>query len=215
MEKEINIDDLVRMAKNDIEEAIIYKFKSDESELAKNIYKYLFDFYEEKNFSGDVIFTWKSPSLVQDGDYIGKRTEKVENEVVVGNIFPSFITNRKYSLNFNRNACYGDFPHDYFDIYLDHVAKYAYNENVLNIKEYYPLKRAILYESNKKYFGRFESFNDFLSKNYLMEIWESAVESPFSDMEFEQFKKVSKELMKKRGKEMLNKLVLKYPLKVR
>lgn len=40
----------------------------------------------------------------------------------------------------NRNGCMGDFPHDFFDIYLDHVAKYAYEQKVNNIKEYYPLK---------------------------------------------------------------------------
>ena len=47
--------------------------------LAKSIYERLFDFYCEDEFSGDVIFTWQSPSLVKDGVYIGKRNCVVIN----------------------------------------------------------------------------------------------------------------------------------------
>ena len=101
---EISLIDLINMAKNDIIEAAKYnKFESDNNELAKSIYRHLFDFYREDKFSGDVIFTWKSPSLVKEGDYIGKRDLKVENEIVIGNIFPNYLTNAKYSLNMNRN----------------------------------------------------------------------------------------------------------------
>ena len=206
---EISLMELINMARDNIEAAASYnKFKSDNEELAKSIYARLFDFYCEENFSGDVIFTWKSPSLVIDGNYIGKRDSKVENEIVIGNIFPNYKTNAKYSLNLNRNGAFGDFPHDYFDIYLAHIAKYAYGENILEIKEYYPLKRAILFESNKRYFNRFEGFNDFLSRNYLEEIWEASILRPFSDMEFEEYKVVSTTLMKNRGIKMLNKLCM-------
>ncbi len=88
----------------------------------------------------------------------------VDNLRVIGNIFPNYLTNRKYSLNMNRNVCIGDFPHDFFDIYLDHVAKYAYEQKVHNIKEYYPLKRAILHQENALYFRFFSNFDDFLEK---------------------------------------------------
>ena len=206
MDKIKTVDALIEMAKNDIEKAACYMIESDQDPLAKEIYKKLFDFYDDKDFSGDVIFTWKSPSLVKEGCYIGRRDCKVENKIVIGNIFPNYITNKKYSLNLNRNGHYGSFPHDYFDIYLDHVAKYAFQEDISDIKEYYPLKRAITYKENMSYFKKYRNFNEFLEKNYLVEIWEKAKDTPFSDMEFEEFVKASSGLMKDRGKQMLNKL---------
>ena len=121
----MNIEELVCMAKGNIDKAAKYEMESDECELAKSIYKQLFDFYSEEEFSGDIIFTWKSPSLVKNGDYIGRRDSKIDNARVIGNIFPNHKSERKYSLNLKRNGNYGDFPQDYFDIYLDHVAKYA------------------------------------------------------------------------------------------
>ena len=205
---EISIEALIDMAKNNIEEASMYnKFKSDNDKLAKSIYEKLFDFYCEEKFSGDVIFTWKSPSLVREGVYVGKRKGVIENDIVIGNIFPNFITNRKFSLNYNRNGVYGSFPHDFFDIYLTHVAKYAYDENISEIKEYYPLKRAIHFEDNMNYFKKFNGFRDFLARNYLEEIWEMSKETAFSDMEFEEFKTIATNLMKNRGMKMLNKLI--------
>lgn len=204
---EISIEELIDMAINNIEEASMYnKFKSDNDKLAKSIYGRLFDFYCEDEFSGDVIFTWQSPSLVKDGVYIGKRNCVIENEIVIGNIFPNFKTNRKFSLNYNRNGVYGSFPHDYFDIYLAHVAKYAYGESISEIKEYYPLKRAICFENNMNYFRKFDGFHDFLARHYLEEIWVASKETAFSDMEFEEFKKTATNLMKNRGIQMLNKL---------
>ena len=107
----------------------------------------------------------------------------------------------------NRNGHFGDFPHDYFDIYLDHIAKYIYDINRPDIKEYYPLKRAILDEKNKEYFQQFDSFEDFLEKNYLEEIWESMEGRSFSDMEFDKFKDVSADLMYQRGERMLKILI--------
>lgn len=207
MNKIKTVDALIEIAKKDEEEAACYIIGSDQNTLAKEIYKKLFDFYDDKDFSGDVIFTWKSPSLVKEGCYIGRRDCKVENKIVIGNIFPNCKTNKKYSLNLNRNGYYGSFPHDYFDIYLEHVAKYAFQENVANIKEYYPLKRAITYEENMSYFKKFRNFKEFLKKNYLVEIWEKAGDTPFSDMEFEEFVKVSSRLMKDRGIQMLKKLM--------
>ncbi|HEV0478189.1 TPA: hypothetical protein VXB93_001209, partial [Streptococcus pneumoniae] len=124
------------MSEVDFNEAVNYEFTSDTCQLVNSIYQSLFKFFDKKNFSGDLIFTWKSPSLVKEGDYIGRRDSQVDNLRVIGNIFPNYLTNRKYSLNMNRNGCMGDFPHDFFDIYLDHVAKYAYEQKVNNIKEY-------------------------------------------------------------------------------
>lgn len=207
MENEISIEKLVELAQKDVEEAANYEIKLDDGKLAKQIYKRLFDFYREGSFSGDVIFTWKSPSLVKDGYYIGKRDMPVDNKRVIGNIFPNYKSTRKYSLNLNRNGNNGDFPHDYFDIYLDHVAKYAYNKERAQIKEYYPLKRAILYTDNEMYFKKFKSFEDFLERNYLNEIWKQSQENPFSNMEFDEFKDVSSKLMIGRGKLMLEKLL--------
>lgn len=207
MNKIKTVDELIEVAKKDIDEAACYEIGSDRNKLAIEIYQKLFEFYDAKNFSGDVILTWKSPSLVKDGCYIGRRDSKVENIIVIGNIFPNYITNRKYSLNLNRNGCYGGFPHDYFDIYLDHVAKYAFQEDISDIKEYYPLKRAITYEENMSYFKRFRNFNEFLRKNYLKEIWEESKKIPFSNMEFAKFKDVSSDLMKNRGKQMLKELM--------
>jgi hypothetical protein len=204
---EKSLEEFINMAKKNVNEAVSYnEFESDNGKLAKSIYKQLFDFYCEENFSGDVIFTWKSASLVKDGVYIGKRDSKVENEIVIGNIFPNYKTDSKYSLNCNRNGLYGSFPHDYFDIYLTHIAKYAYDERITEIKEYYPLKRSILYEENKKYFDKFNGFNDFLTRNYLEEIWEESKKRPFSDIEYEEFKEVSINLIRNRGIKMLNKL---------
>ena len=74
----------------------------------------------------------------------------VDNKRVIGNIFPNFLSDRKFSLNLNRNGHSGDFPHDYFDIYLDHIAKYVYDIDRPNIKEYFPLKRSILDEKKSK-----------------------------------------------------------------
>ena len=207
MGNEINIDKLFGMAEEDVEKAVTYELESDDSNLAKRIYRDLFDFYCEEKFSGDLIFTWKSPSLVKDGDYIGKRDSVVNNMRVIGNIFPNFKTNRKYSLNHNRNGHFGDFPHDYPDIFLDHIAKYAYKKDIKNIKEYYPLKRAILYDLNMNYFKKFSSFEKFLEDNFFEEIWETSKEVPFSDMEFDMFKEISIKLMRKRGERMLQKLI--------
>lgn len=160
----------------------------------------MFKFYNDEDFSGDLIFTWKLPSLVKDGDYIGKREFIIDNRRVIRNLFPNYCTNKKYSLNLNRNGNTGDFPHDFFDIYLDHVAQYAYFQRRPKIKEYYPLKRAIQYENNMKFFKQFNSFEDFLQQNFLTEIWEKCQEEPFSEMEFSHFQEVTKKLMDERGK---------------
>lgn len=201
------LDDLIALAVKDIDKAADYDIGSDDGKLAKEIYKYLFDFYDREKFSGDVVFTWKSPSLIENGDYIGHRKCKIDNNRVIGNIFPNYISNHKYSLNLNRNGCMGDFPHDFIDVYLDHVAKYAFNESRPQIMEYYPLKRAILHESNKKYFQMFVSYDDFIDKNYFTEISNCVQGSqPFLDMPFEEFKKKSCELMHNRGIIMLKKL---------
>lgn len=205
MEK--TIEEFITLAKENINRALQYSLSSDNSPLAKEIYKKLFEFYEDEKYSGDLVFSWKSASLVKDGDYIGRREETVDNKRVIGNIFPNFLSDRKFSLNLNRNGHFGDFPHDYFDIYLDHVAKYAYNIDCANIKEYFPLKRAILGEKNQEYFKQFENFDDFLEKNYFVEIWKSMQNEPFSDMEFDSFKKVSTELIEIRGRIMVKKLL--------
>lgn len=205
MEK--TIEEFITLAKENINKALQYSLSSDNSPLAKEIYNKLFEFYEDEKYSGDLIFTWNSPSLVKNGDFIGKRDEFVNNKRVIGNIFPNFLSDRKFSLNFNRNGYFGDFPHDYFDIYLDHIAKYVYGIDRPNIKEYFPLKRAILNEKNQEYFKRFENFDDFLKKNYLVEIWKSMQYEPFSDMEFDTFKKVSTELIEIRGRIMMKKLL--------
>ncbi len=204
---EKTIEEFITLAKENINRALQYSLSSDNSPLAKEIYKKLFEFYEDEKYSGDLVFSWKSASLVKDGDYIGNRTESVDNKRVIGNIFPNFLSNRNYSLNLNRNGHFGDFPHDYFDIYLDHVAKYAYNIDCANIKEYFPLKRAILGEKNQEYFKQFENFDDFLEKNYFVKIWKSMQNEPFSDMEFDTFKKVSTELIEIRGRIMVEKLL--------
>lgn len=198
------------MSEVDFNEAVNYEFTSDTCQLANSIYQSLFKFFDKKNFSGDLIFTWKSPSLVKEGDYIGRRDSQVDNLRVIGNIFPNYLTNRKYSLNMNRNGCMGDFPHDFFDIYLDHVAKYAYEQKVNNIKEYYPLKRAILHQENALYFRFFSNFDDFLEKNYLKTIWQVSKETPFSEMDFNMFKNISEKIIFERGSKMLNDLKSNY-----
>ena len=200
-------DEFITLAKKDFEGALEYPLSSDNSQLAKEIYKKLFEFYEDKEYSGDLIFTWKSPSLVKNGDFIGKRDKPVDNKRVIGNIFPNFLSDRKFSLNLNRNGHFGDFPHDYFDIYLDHIAKYVYDIDRPNIKEYFPLKRAILDEKNQEYFQQFDSFEDFLEKNYFEKIWKVMEAKSFSDMEFDNFKNVSADLMRIRGERMLNILI--------
>ncbi|VKW79624.1 Uncharacterised protein [Streptococcus pneumoniae] len=103
------------MSEVDFNEAVNYEFTSDTCQLANSIYQSLFKFFDKKNFSGDLIFTWKSPSLVKEGDYIGRRDSQVDNLRVIGNIFLNYLTNRKYSLNMNRNGCMGDFPHDFLE----------------------------------------------------------------------------------------------------
>lgn len=205
MEK--TIEEFITLAKENINRALQYSLSSDNSPLAKEIYKRLFEFYEDKKYSGDLIFTWKSPSLVKNGDFIGKRDESVDNKRVIGNIFPNFLSDRKFSLNLNRNGHFGDFPHDYFDIYLDHIAKYVYGMDRPNIKEYFPLKRAILDEKNQEYFQQFDSFEDFLEKNYFEKIWKFMEIKSFSDMEFDDFKNVSADLMRIRGERMLKILI--------
>ena len=205
MEK--TIDEFITLAKKDFKGALDYSLSSDNSQLAKEIYKKLFECYEDKKYSGDLIFTWKSPSLVKNGDFIGKRDEFVNNKRVIGNIFPNFLSDRKFSLNVNRNGHFGDFPHDYFDIYLDHIAKYVYDIDRPNIKEYFPLKRAILNEKTQEYFQKFDSFEVFLEKNYFEKIWYFMEAKSFSDMEFDDFKNVSADLMRIRGERMLNILI--------
>ena len=79
--------------------------------------------------------------------------------------------------------------------------------HIKNIKEYYPLKRAILYDLNMNYFKKFSSFEKFLEDNFFEEIWETSREVPFSDMEFDMFKEISIKLMRKRGERMLQKLI--------
>lgn len=206
----ITIEEYIEMSEVDFNEAVNYEFTSDTCQLANSIYQSLFKFFDKKNFSGDLIFTWKSPSLVKEGDYIGRRDSQVDNLRVIGNIFPNYLTNRKYSLNMNRNGCMGDFPHDFFDIYLDHVAKYAYEQKVNNIKEYYPLKRAILHQENALYFRFFSNFDDFVEKNYLKTIWQVSKETPFSEMDFNMFKNISEKIIFERGSKMLNDLKSNY-----
>lgn len=206
----ITIEEYIEMSEVDFNEAVNYEFTSDTCQLANSIYQSLFKCFDKKNFSGDLIFTWKSPSLVKEGDYIGRRDSQVDNLRVIGNIFPNYLTNRKYSLNMNRNGCMGDFPHDFFDIYLDHVAKYAYEQKVNNIKEYYPLKRAILHQENALYFRFFSNFDDFLEKNYLKTIWQVSKETPFSEMDFNMFKNISEKIIFERGSKMLNDLKSNY-----
>ena len=203
---DITIEEYIKISEVDFNEAVNYEFKSDNCQLANSIYQSLFKFYDKENFSGDLIFTWRSPSLVKDGDYIGRRDSQVDNLRVIGNIFPNYVTNRKYSLNMNRNGCMGDFPHDFFDIYLDHVAKYAYEQKVNNIKEYYPLKRAILHQDNELYFQMFSNFDDFLEKNYLKTIWQASKETPFSEMDFNMFRNISEKMIFERGSQMLKDL---------
>lgn len=211
MSKEFN--EFITLARKDFEGALDYSLSSDNSQLAKEIYKKLFEFYKDKKYSGDLIFTWKSPSLVKNGDFIGKRDEAVDNKRVIGNIFPNFLSDRKFSLNLNRNGHFGDFPHDYFDIYLDHIAKYVYGIDRPNIKEYFPLKRAILNEKNQEYFQQFDSFEDFLEKNYFEKIWKFMEVKSFSDMEFDDFKNVSADLISIRGERMLKILITQSPEK--
>lgn len=145
------------MSEVDFNEAVNYEFTSDTCQLANSIYQSLFKFFDKKNFSGDLIFTWKSPSLVKD-----------------------------------------------------HVAKYAYEQKVNNIKEYYPLKRAILHQENALYFRFFSNFDDFLEKNYLKTIWQVSKETPFSEMDFNMFKNISEKIIFERGSKMLNDLKSNY-----
>lgn len=205
------LKELVELANMDINQAASYDIGSDDGALAKEIYSNLFDFYDKENFSGDVSFTWKSPSLVENGDYVGHRKSKVDNSRVIGNIFPNYKSNRKYSLNLNRNGEMGDFPHDFFDIYLDHVAKYAFKQNRPQIMEYYPLKRAILYEKNKEYFDIFFDYDDFIKRNYFQNIVNYLKQNhSFLDMDFEEYKKETSKLIHDRGVIMLEVLKEKY-----
>lgn len=58
-----------------------------------------------------------------------------------------------------------------------------------------------------EYFKKFTCFKDFLKNNYFEKIWETANEKPFSNMKFDEFKKISTKLMDERGKQMLEKLI--------
>ncbi|MDK0488493.1 hypothetical protein [Enterococcus faecalis] len=207
-------NEFIELAKKDQQSAITCDLKSDAGWLAKGIYKIVFDFYSKDKFTGDVIFSWRSPSLVKDGDFIGKRIDPkyngIENNHFIGNLFPNFFTDKKFSLNTNRNGMMGDFPHDYFDIFLCHVAKYGYDKKdiPIEVKEYYPLKRAIEYEDNKNFFKSFETFENYLEKNFFTEIWEYICnEKPFSDMEFEEYQREALKLIKSRGEKMIQKLI--------
>lgn len=75
----MNFNEFKESANEDIEVACRIELESDNKESAKNIYQVLFSFYDVKSYSGDVVFTWKSPSLVKRGDYIGSRKSKIEN----------------------------------------------------------------------------------------------------------------------------------------
>lgn len=209
-------NEFIELAKKNQQSAIMYDLKSDVGSLANGIYNLAFDFYNKDDFTGDVIFSWRSSSLVKDGDYIGKRIDPkynlIRNNHFIGNLFPNFFTDKKYSLNTNRNGRMGDFPHDYFDIFLTHVAKYGYGKNdiPIEVKEYYPLKRAILDPRNQKFFKSFDTFENYLTKNYFTQIWEYICDShnmPFSDMEFEKYKEESLKLIEIRGKQMIQRLI--------
>ena len=204
----MNITDYVNLAHQDIEAAIEFELDDDNSPLARELYQILFPFFSIIEFSGDVAITWKSPSLVKDGHYLGKRDFKVDNNRSIGNLFPNRFTNAKFSLNTNRNGYMGCFPHDYFDIFLSHVAKYAYAMDVGFIKEYFPLKRAILYKDNQEFFHSFKSYDNYLADNYFTEIWDYILTKKcFSDMEFNEFKEESMQLIKSRGEKMVKKLL--------
>ncbi|KAF1306056.1 hypothetical protein BAU17_03565 [Enterococcus sp. CU12B] len=211
----MNINEYIELAKNDFQLAITYDIKSDDNVVAKAIYKNVFDFYNhDSEFSGDVVFSWKSSSLVKDGVFIGKRVDKkynrIENNHYIGNLFPNSLTDKKFSLNTNRNGTMGDFPHDYFDIFLTHVAKYGYGikDIPIEVKEYYPLKRAILHDKNLDFFKSFKTFDNYLEKNFFTEIWKYICnKKPFSDMKFEEYKEESLKLIKSRGEQMVQKLI--------
>ncbi|WP_347301077.1 hypothetical protein [Enterococcus diestrammenae] len=108
----MKINEYIDLAKSDPQRAIRYDIKSDVGGLAKGIYKNVFDFYNSNQFGGDVVFSWKSPSLVKDGNFIGKRIDKkyngIENNHYIGNLFPNFLT-RKFQVELShllRFACY-------------------------------------------------------------------------------------------------------------
>lgn len=143
----ITIEEYIEMSEVDFNKAVNYEFTSDTCQLANSIYQSLFKFFDKKNFSGDLIFTWKSPSFEQ---------------------------------------------------------------KVNNIKEYYPLKRAILHQENALYFRFFSNFDDFLEKNYLKTIWQVSKETPFSEMDFNMFKNISEKIIFERGSKMLNDLKSNY-----
>ena len=207
-ETTMNIEEYKKMILRDYKVAIKYELGGDETSFVKLLYSNIFTFYDEEKFSGDVVFTWKSPSLVKDGVYIGKRKEKITNNHFIGNLFPNFVTDKKYSLNTNRNGYMGSFPHDYFDVFLTHVAKYAYSEEVSFIKEYYPLKRAISDERNMEFFQTFKTFDKYLKEYYFTDIWKYIITKKcFSDMEFAEFREISMKLINQRGDLMVTELI--------
>lgn len=193
-----------------IDEAALLELGSDEGILQEKLYGELFDFFNKDEFSGDCIFTWKSPAHIKDGVYYNSRQyDVVENNHFIGNLFPNFVTDKKHSLNTNRNGCWGDFPSDHFDIFLAHVSKYAFHKEVpFEVKEYYPLKRAIEDPRNLNFFQSFGTFPNYLAQNFFDEIWDYICKvKPFSDMEFEEYRKESQKLIVNRGKQMLQKLL--------
>lgn len=60
------------------------------------------------------------------------------------------------------------------------------------------------------YFQKFSNFDDFLEKNYLKTIWKVSKENPFSEMDFNKFKKISEKIIFERGSKMLNDLKSNY-----
>lgn len=107
----ITIEEYIEMSEVDFNEAVNYEFTSDTCQLANSIYQSLFKFFDKKNFSGDLIFTWKSPSLVKEGDYIGRRDSQVDNLRVIGNIFPikRAILHQENALYFRLFSNFDDF----------------------------------------------------------------------------------------------------------
>jgi hypothetical protein len=152
-------------------------------------------------YSGDTLNTYKSPIVKFNGKlYVTLTKNRKRNKEILKELETSFylhgitydkktnVSNNhmlgnfmpmpclRDSLNVKRNSPFGNYPHDFFDLYLLYIKKFAYNENLSESESIRfsskpicsHLVSAIKNNSNNKgYLEKFKSFNNYIKLNFL------------------------------------------------
>ena len=206
---------------SDKEKAIKFSFllqgdAPDRSELIKLIYKDIFEWYDDKEHSGDTLITYRTAILRKfyrksytehnddfpfefELDSKEKKVYQICNNYQIGNfgIFPKGSINPKRAQS----------PYnDYFDLTLSEIRN-LYDGTLTPDDEF---KKAILKE--KEYFDQFKDFETFLSENFLTVFFDDeGYLIRLSEIDnFEEYVRISNQIIYARGLAILTYLQSRY-----